>query len=541
MNEEKDLNYTAKENEVEQNEFVSEQSVSVNELEEIEQFEAERKRADFRKQMARPRYLALSILSLVLVIFVVIYLIAAWNNSEGKAVPAPRMVSFGQNDTNSNSSNLPAEQTLTLTPEQIEQIKLETATVGETLSSEVVGATSTGVVQANEYAETPVISLVGGVVRNVSAELGEYVREGEIIAVVYSDELAKSEANYLTAISEADEARKRYNRALELSEVSQESRTELDQATAALQIAQAKLTEEKSDFERTVKLEKIGAASRQELETAMTELKTAQANFDAAKERLERARKLLKINPERKNEIDRSLTQLQTMDAKTDAERQNLLVLGLSPQKINQVRTTRRVSSDLPIQSPVSGTVTARAVNSGEVVSANKELYKVTNLGTVWVIAEVYEKDLQKIRTGSGATITSDAFPGRVFRGQVTYIDPNIKEETRTAQIRVVLENPGQIFKIGQYVNVAFGSMGMAERTAPIVPSSAVQTIYNQKVVFLPTEKPNVFVIKPVRLGSETNGQYIVLEGLNVGDKIVTEGSFLLRAEMIKQNPTRQN
>lgn len=514
------------------------QTIEPDVSEAVERVEEEKKRARFWKRMGQPRYIALSILVLVLLVFAGIYLIASRGNSQdGKVVPAPRSVNFGQDDTNDSTSNLPEEQTLTLAPEQVEQIKLETATVGETLSSEVVGATSTGVVQANAYAETPVISLVGGVVRNISAELGEFVRQGETVAVVYSDELAAAQSNYLTMVAESDEARKRYNRALELADVSQETRTELDQAEAALKIAQAKLTEEKSDFERTGRLVKIGAASRQDLETGTTEIKTAEANVEAAKERLDRARRLLKINPERKNEIDRALTQLRATEAKTGAERQKLLVLGLSPQKVDQVRANRRVSSELPINAPVSGTVTAREVNNGEVVMANKELFKVTNLDSVWVIAEVYEKDLARIRTGSGATVMSDSYPGRVFRGQVTYIDPNINQETRTAQMRVVVENPGQIFKIGMYVRVAFGSTGMAERTAPVVPSSAVQTISNRQVVFLATDQPNVFTLRRIRLGAENNGQYVVLEGVNVGDKVVTDGSFLLRAEWIKQHP----
>lgn len=525
MNEEKNLNSPIEENEI------------AAEAEVVE----ERNRARFWRRLAQPRYIALSILVLVLVIFAVIYLISRRNSQEGQAVPAPRTVSFGQTDANTDSTaDLSKEQTLTIPPEQIEQIKLETETVGETLSSEVAGAASTGVVQANQYAETPVISLVGGVVRNVSAELGEFVQKGETVAVVFSDELAKSQSNYLAMVAESDEARKRYNRAQELSDVSQESRTELDRATAAFEIAEAEHIEHLRNYERTINLLEIGAASRQEFEAARAKHETTQAKLDEAASRLGRAKKLLKINPERKNEIDRSLTQLRTMEAKTDAERQNLLVLGLSPQQVNQVKQTRRVSSDLPIQSPVSGTVTMREVNSGEVVAANKELFKVTNLGTVWVIAEVYEKDLQKIRTGSGANVTSDAFPGRVFRGQVTYIDPNFNQTTRTAQARVELENPNQIFKVGQYVNVAFGSLGTAERTAPVVPSSAVQTINNQKVVFLTTDKPGVFVMRQIRLGAETENRYVVLEGVNVGDKIVASGSFLLRAEWLKQHPAGQ-
>lgn len=534
MNEDKNSNEINASDEIGKNKVVA----GVDEIEILEDklVEKEGKRANFWRRLAQPRFIALSILVLVILIFLLVYLFARRSSEQGKVVTAPRTVGFGQDDAGGVSADLTGEKTITLAPGQIEQIKLETQVVGETLSSETSGAASTGVVQANAYAETPVFSQVGGVARNISVRLGDFVRQGETIAVVYSDELAQSESNYLAMIAESDEARKRYNRALELSDVSQEARAELDRAEADLKIAQAELIENSSNFERTQKLVKIGAASRQELEQTTTKLKTSQANVAAAKDRLERAKKLLKINPERRSEIDRTLAQLTTANAKADAERQKLLVLGLSSQKINQIRQSRRVGSDLPILSPVSGTLTMREVNSGEVIAANKELFKITNLGTIWVIAEVYEKDLSAIRTGSGASVTTDAYPGRVFRGQVTYIDANIKTETRTAQVRVELENPGQILKIGMYVNVAFGSMGMAERTAPVVPAAAVQMINNKRVVFVATENPDVFIMRQVNLGAETKGGFMVLEGINVGDKVVTNGSFLLRAEWLKNN-----
>jgi len=90
------------------------------------------------------------------------------------------------------------------------------------------------------------------------------------------------------------------------------------------------------------------------------------------------------------------------------------------------------------------------------------------------------------------------------------------------------------------YVGVAFGAMGTAEMTAPLIPAVAVQNINNRQTVFVVTDKPNVFILKPVSLGTETGGRYVVLEGLNVGDEIVTEGSFLLRAEWLKQHPAGQ-
>lgn len=103
----------------------------------------------------------------------------------------------------------------------------------------------------------------------------------------------------------------------------------------------------------------------------------------------------------------------------------------------------------------------------------------------------------------------------------------------------IELANPGQALKIGMYVNVAFGALGLAERTAPIVPKDAVQTIGNQQIVFVATDKPNEFALRPVRLGPETSGFYSVLEGVSVGDRIVTEGSFMLRAEWLKTHPSQ--
>ena len=155
------------------------------------------------------------------------------------------------------------------------------------------------------------------------------------------------------------------------------------------------------------------------------------------------------------------------------------------------------------------------------------------------MVGQVYEKDLATVRVGSGANITSDAYPGRVFRGRVSYVDPKIDTATRTAQVRIELNNPGQIWKIGMYVNVAFGAMGSAERTTPVVPKSAVQTIGNQQFVFLTTDKPNEFILRAIRTPGESNGSYPVLEGLNAGDRVVTEGSFLLRAEWTKLHPVQ--
>ena len=102
---------------------------------------------------------------------------------------------------------------------------------------------------------------------------------------------------------------------------------------------------------------------------------------------------------------------------------------------------------------------------------------------------------------------------------------------------------PGAVARVTPWpsAGATVGATGAAEKTMPVIPASAVQNMNNRQIVFAATDKPNVFIMKSVRLGTENNKQFVVLEGLNVGDKIVTDGSFLLRAELMKQNPTHQH
>ncbi|MEO7660039.1 MAG: efflux RND transporter periplasmic adaptor subunit, partial [Pyrinomonadaceae bacterium] len=428
-------------------------------------------------------------------------------------------------------------ETVTIQPDQVDKIGLQIETVGETLSSEAMSLSATGVVQPDAYKETPVISLLSGILRSVSGELGQNVGRGQSLAVIFSDELAASQSRYLTLLTEAQTAKQNYDRTAKLVKISPVSSTEVDEMLARLKIARAELDEHHKHHARTIKLLEIGAASREEFEMATTKLKTAEANVEEAKKRFDRAVEVAEINPLSRSEFEQAAVKRQMAESDLATARQRLLLLGLSGQQINSLRSPSQITSQIALTSPVSGTITKRMANAGEVVEANKELMRVTNLASVWVIAQVYEKDLGQLRTGSGASVTTEAYSGRLFRGRVTYIDPNIDQATRTAQVRVELENSGQVLKIGMYVNVAFGSMGTAERTMPVIPTTAIQTINGQKIVFVPTDKPNVFAIRRVRVSPENNSRSIVLEGLNVGDRIVTEGSFLLRAELLKQDP----
>jgi cobalt-zinc-cadmium efflux system membrane fusion protein len=381
----------------------------------------------------------------------------------GRVVPAPRTVAAAPEAAVDGAGATTGEPTLTLAPDAAARFGIRVEPVGEALAGGEGGAAqpSAGVVQENAYRTTPVVSLVGGIVRRLDAELGQQVRRGQTLAVVQSNELAEAQSKYLAASAELEEHHKHH--------------------------------------QRTARLVEIGAASREELEVATTKLRTAESEIASV--------------------------------------RQRLLLLGLTPQRVAALRSASQVSSEVALAAPNAGTVVERAANPGEVVEANKMLLRVADLSTVWVIGQVYEKDLARVRVGSGASVTSDAYPGRVFRGRVSYVDPRLDPATRTAQVRVELANPGQALKIGMFVGVSFGALGAAEATAPTVPAAAVQNMNNRQVVFLATQDPNVFIMRSVRVGPEANGRRPVLEGLFVGERVVTEGSFMLRAEWLKLNP----
>lgn len=497
-------------------------------------YHAETAAEEPRRGGVKPMYIALGILAVVLAGVAALVWMRHSSSGGGQPVPAPRTVSM--DDAGEGESAAPTGQTIRIQPEQIESSGIRIETVGEQLTTETEAASATGVVQANAYRETPAIALAGGVVRRVDAELGQTVARGQTIAVVFSDEFAETQSRLIALNTQIANARQNLARRERLVALNQPGRTEFDAATKQLAAAEAQLDETRKRYQRTQRLVEIGAASRQDLEEDTTKLRTAEAETVEARRRLERSNALLDIRPETRGELEEAQNALRQAESERSAVRQKLILYGMSPQKIDALRSPAQISSELAVAAPVSGTVTARAANAGEVIEANKELLRVTDLSSVWVVAQAFEPTLARLRTGTGASVTSDAFPERLFRGQVTYIDPRLDEQTRTAQVRVELDNPGQALKIGMYVRVAFGALGEAERTAPVIPAAALQTIGGRQVVFVATKETGVFEMRTVRVGPEANGRHLVLEGITVGDRIVTDGSFMLRAEWLKSN-----
>jgi pyruvate/2-oxoglutarate dehydrogenase complex dihydrolipoamide acyltransferase (E2) component len=182
------------------------------------------------------------------------------------------------------------------------------------------------------------------------------------------------------------------------------------------------------------------------------------------------------------------------------------------------------------VPAPIAGVVTERTANVGLNVESSTKLFTVVDLSTVWVVADLYEKDFSQVRVGTPATVTTSAYPDRVLQGRVSYIDPQVTAETRTAKLRVEVPNARGELRLGMYADVQVAGAGDAQVT--MIPRSAVQTVGDRHVVYLANPKESGrFIEREVLLGPSSGEQVQILSGVYPGDGVVTEGSFFVRAE----------
>jgi RND family efflux transporter MFP subunit len=214
---------------------------------------------------------------------------------------------------------------------------------------------------------------------------------------------------------------------------------------------------------------------------------------------------------------------------------EKLKLLGASDHQIAVLKQAEQINPYLVVPAPINGVVLTRNANLGLVVNAAQELFTVADLSTVWIMASVNEKDFAAVRVGSQANISAPAYSGRNWKGHVTYIQRQVDPTTRTAQARIEVLNPGETLRIEMYVDVEFTTPGAS---GPVVPEAAVQSIGERHFVFLPVKNnEGSFVLHEVRLGPAADGHYSVLEGLRLQDEVVTDGSFILKAESVRQHP----
>jgi cobalt-zinc-cadmium efflux system membrane fusion protein len=391
-----------------------------------------------------------------------------------------------------------------LSPEAIKAAGIEVA--GVTQRPAVTLRQVTGAVETNQQQTQAATPLVGGRVERVSVALGDRVRAGQILATIASPEIAEMRGKLReaqTRLGLAQRNRERVQRA--------ENRV-------AVLSAKAKLDEAEATLKRTRRLIELGVGAGKDLISAETAYKTAKAEFD------------FQSNISLSREVQEAQAEVDTARAEVTHLEQSLQMLGASS---NGSETSTAL---ITVRAPVSGTVTERLVNPGAGVESGKTLFTIANISTVWVIANVPEAQVGSLRTGTPAEVRSATLGAGALSGRISYIEPQLDQETHTARVRVEVANAGERLKPGMFVEVGFqAGTGQATGEELVIPSEAVQKIGDRTVVFIPEEdEPGHFKMRDVELGVEVGGYRRILSGLTLEDKVVTKGSFTLKSQAMK-------
>ena len=179
----------------------------------------------------------------------------------------------------------------------------------------------------------------------------------------------------------------------------------------------------------------------------------------------------------------------------------------------------------------MSGVIVSRNVQLGDVVTPSSELYVISDLSLLWVIAQVPEESLSAIREGMEVQVETRAYPGEPFRGRVTRISSDLDPNSMTVQVRCVVANSQNRLKTGMYATVRLQSS--EKRDALIVPDDAVQTVNDDSIVFVELERGR-YDARTIEAGRSTADGIVVLSGLKAGERIVTGGAFLLKTELLR-------
>jgi Cu(I)/Ag(I) efflux system membrane fusion protein len=211
-----------------------------------------------------------------------------------------------------------------------------------------------------------------------------------------------------------------------------------------------------------------------------------------------------------------------------ESSRERLVLLDVPEHQIVELEQSGEIKEGLHIHSPGKGTVLKVGVREGQFVNPGTELYRIANLDTVWVYADVYEYELPWISVGDVVEMTVRSVPGQVFTGEIAYIFPYAQSMTRTTRVRIVFENPEGVLRPEMFADL---SILADKRTQQVViPAEAVVRSGDYEQVFVVNGEGS-FEPRRVQLGLESKGEVAVLDGVIPGERVVTSAQFLIDSE----------
>lgn len=310
-----------------------------------------------------------------------------------------------------------------------------------------------------------------GRIVNLYAGQGSVVKKGQKLADLESADIDQAEADYLKALADYENA----------------TRT----SAAEIKFAQATYDRTKMLFEKTITAGKNLQQAEHDLELAKA---TAASSVAGAKVAVTNARR-------------------------------HLLILGMKDSTIDALASKPNLASSVfSLTAPISGIVVERNATIGATVGSDANLFKIIDLSSVWIDANVFEKDLERVRRGQEVKVTVPAFPGSTFSGRVILISSVVDPNTRSVQVRTEVPNPEGRLKPDMFANVEI--ITDTHGTAISIPQVAVLDDGGKKIVFVATG--NGYEKRAVTVGIQSNDRVEILDGLEAGDKVVVKGNYLL-------------
>jgi membrane fusion protein, heavy metal efflux system len=269
-----------------------------------------------------------------------------------------------------------------------------------------------------------------------------------------------------------------------------------------------------------------------ELDQTWADYIKAQGKVELARKNFQREETLFekKISPEK--DVLRAKQELGEAEADLYLAKERFRMLGVN---VSQFGSSKGNGNHplIPVTSPVSGVVIEKTITQGEMVNSENALFTVADLSTLWVVIDVYEKDMSRLRLGTGVKVSVTAFPEKTFRGKIAYIADVVDENTRTEKARVTIDNSSGLLKPGMFATVLIEATGGGTERIIAVPEEAVVVDGTSTYVFIQTA-PDKFKKREIEAGRTLGDRLEVASGLKEGETVAVKGSFILKSELKK-------
>ena len=400
----------------------------------------------------------------------------------------------------------------------------------------------TGKVTLNEDRLAHIYSLVDGQIHEVKVQFGDDVKQGQVLAVIDSKEVGLAKLDLYKDRLNAEFARINYEFMREINENTQAlikvltdrpplekieetfGDQRLGENREKLMTAYTSLYKARSDYERLTPLVEKGIAAGKQAIAAKAQFEAAEATFLAVLEQLKFTASQQALLAEQK---------LQKAVQTVAASRSRLFILGYKQDDLKSIDPIKEgeTIAHYEIRAPFDGTVIGKNVVLAERVGPDTEMFQVADLSTLWVQADIYQKDLPKTRQLGETLRFRSPDSDHLHEANIFYTGDILDPETRTVRLRAAMDNPDRHLKPGMFVEVALPGETLSDVVT--VPAPAIQEVEGQDVVFVQTG-PEQFEKRNVTVGARSAGAVQILEGLQPGNRVVVAGGFALKSELMK-------